>query len=206
MTRPPYSYQVTKRLVDVGLTLLVAPPALLVALVTALVLAVELRGSPIFLQRRIGLHGRPFTMYKLRTMRHPQFGEAPDYRVNDWSSFYFNPPGEEDPRVSPVGKFVRLTSIDELPNLLNVFLGDMSLVGPRPEIPEIVEQYPDEFHRRHDVLPGIAGLAQAHGRSNLNYAEIMELDLEYVDGHSLTMDISILSRTLAVVATGRGAR
>jgi lipopolysaccharide/colanic/teichoic acid biosynthesis glycosyltransferase len=197
---------VTKRLVDVGLTLLVAPLAVVVTLVAALVLAVELRGNPFFLQRRIGRHGRPFTMFKLRTMSHAGPDEASDFHVEDWSTFYFSPPGEDDPRVSRLGGLARSTSIDELPNLLNVFLGDMSLVGPRPEIPEIVGQFPDEYHRRHDVLPGIAGLAQACGRSDMSYAEIVAKDLEYVDGHCFTMDISILSRTLAVVATGRGAR
>jgi lipopolysaccharide/colanic/teichoic acid biosynthesis glycosyltransferase len=198
---------VAKRVFDVTVTLLIAPFAFIAATAMAAVLAVELRGSPFFVQQRIGLHGHPFRMYKLRTMRHLAPGEAPPaYRVCDWSTFVFSPSGVRDPRLTRWGAFARHLSIDEIPNLLNVLAGDMSLVGPRPEIPEIVAQYPPLYHRRHDVRPGIAGLAQVSGRSDLAYDDIMKYDLAYVDDHSLLMDLRILGQTVRVVLRGSGAR
>jgi lipopolysaccharide/colanic/teichoic acid biosynthesis glycosyltransferase len=197
---------VGKQLFDITVTLLVAPLATLVVAAMAVVLAFELRGNPFFVQTRIGLHGKPFRMYKLRTMRHAKPGEVTSYVVEDWKTFVFSPPGERDPRLTRWGAFARATSIDELPNLLNVFKGEMSIVGPRPEIPEIVAQYPPEYHRRHDVLPGIAGLAQVNGRSDLTYDEIVTYDLRYVDEHSVRADLHILWRTLQVVLTAAGAR
>jgi lipopolysaccharide/colanic/teichoic acid biosynthesis glycosyltransferase len=195
-----------KRIFDVTLTLLVAPCALLIAGAMALVLAWELRGNPFFLQQRIGLKGKPFTMCKLRTMRHAKPGEVRPHQVDDFDSFVFTPEGYRDPRITRWGEFARKTSIDELPNLLNVLKGEMSIVGPRPELPEIVAQYPPHYHRRHDVLPGIAGLAQVNGRSDLTYDEIATYDLAYVEHHSVLSDIHILWRTAVVVLTGSGAR
>ncbi|MBI5948862.1 MAG: sugar transferase [Chloroflexi bacterium] len=195
-----------KRVFDVVLTLLAAPFAIVIAGVMAAVLAVELRGNPIYLQRRVGLRGRPFTMVKLRTMRHAKPGETAPYVVDDWSTFVFSPPGQRDPRLTRWGAFARKTSIDELPNLINVLKGEMSLVGPRPEIPELVAQYPAAYHRRHDVRPGIAGLAQVKGRSDLTYHEIVTYDLAYVDRHSVMTDIRILLQSVLAVARGSGAR
>lgn len=195
-----------KRLFDVILTFLAAPFGIVVGGIFAVILAVELRGNPFFVQERIGLHGRPFRMYKLRTMRHAAPGEQKTYDVTDWSEFVFTPAGERDPRITRFGAIARKTSIDELPNLINVLMGEMSIVGPRPEIPEVVRQYPPEYHRRHDVLPGLAGLAQVRGRSDLPYDEIMKYDLEYVDHHSLMTDVSILFETVWTVLTGSGAR
>ena len=195
-----------KRVFDVGLTVVTAPLWVPLLVVTAVILAVELRGNPFFVQQRIGLHGRPFRMYKLRTMRHARPGEEDHYEVQDFSSFVFAPPDRPNPRITRVGAFARKTSLDELPNLLNVLKGEMSLVGPRPEIPEIVAQYPPEYHRRHDVLPGIAGLAQVNGRSDLTYDETATYDLAYVDNHSVLTDIHILVKTALSVARGSGAR
>lgn len=195
-----------KRAFDVVLTLLVAPVALVLTAAMAAILTVELRGSPFFVQERVGLHGRIFRMYKLRTMRHARPGEQPTYAVGDWKTFVFTPPNQRDPRLTRWGAFARKTSLDELPNLVNVLAGEMSLVGPRPELPEIVAQYPPEYHRRHTVRPGIAGLAQVCGRSDLTYDEIVTYDLQYVDHHSVLTDIQILWKTVRVVARGSGAR
>ena len=197
---------VSKRIMDVALTLLTAPVWLAAMLGTAVVLAVELKGNPFFLQPRIGLHGRQFTMLKLRTMRHPRPGEEDHYHVDDFKTFVFAPPDRPNPRITRIGALARKTSLDELPNLFNVLKGDMSLVGPRPEIPEIVAQYPPEYHRRHDVRPGIAGLAQVNGRSDLTYDETATYDLRYVENHSVLTDLSILLRTVLRVAKGSGAR
>jgi lipopolysaccharide/colanic/teichoic acid biosynthesis glycosyltransferase len=197
---------VSKRIFDIAVTLLIAPFALAVVAVSAIALVLELRGNPFFVQVRIGLHGKPFRMYKLRTMRHAAPGQVEDRTVKDFTTFVFSPPEVVDPRITRFGAFARKTSIDELPNLLNVLLGQMSLVGPRPEVPEIVAQYPPEYHRRHDVLPGIAGLAQVEGRSDLAYDAIITYDLAYVDNHSFCSDLRILWKTAVVVATGSGAR
>lgn len=195
-----------KRLFDVTLVLLTAPLWVPVTLIAALLLAIDLGGNPFFLQQRVGLHGRPFTMIKLRTMRHARPGKEDRYVIDDFTTFVFSPPGKPNPRITRLGAFMRKTSIDELPNLINVLKGDMSLVGPRPEIPEIVAQYPPHYHRRHEVLPGIAGLAQLNGRSDLTYDETITYDLAYVDDHSLRGDISILLKTLLAVIKGSGAR
>lgn len=195
-----------KRAFDVIITLFIAPIAALVAGIMALVLAIELRGNPVFVQERVGLNGTPFRMYKLRTMRHARGGEDKRYRIDDWSSFVFAPSGEPDPRITRWGALARKLSIDEIPNLINVLRGEMSLVGPRPEIPEIVAQYPEAYHRRHSVLPGIAGPAQVNGRSDLPYDKILQYDLAYVDHHSVLTDIRILAKTALVVAAGSGAR
>ncbi len=195
-----------KRFLDVAITLLIAPIAAIVVAVMAVVLAIDLRGNPFFIQERVGLHGKTFRMYKLRTMRHPRPGEEEHYHIEDFTTFVFTPPGERHPRLTRWGAFARKTSIDELPNLINVFRGEMSLVGPRPEIPAIVAQYPPGYHRRHDVLPGITGPAQASGRSNLTYDETLSYDLSYVEQHSVLTDLRILWRTSAVVLSGSGAR
>lgn len=195
-----------KRLFDLYVTLLIAPVAVIVVAAFAAVLAAELRGNPFFVQERIGYRGRPFRMFKLRTMRHAAPGEADRYVIQDFSTFVFSPPGQVHPRLTRFGAIARKLSIDELPNLLNVFKGEMSLVGPRPELPEIVAQYPAHYHRRHQVLPGITGLAQASGRSDLTYDETLTYDLAYVEHHSVLTDIHILWRTAAVVLTGAGAR
>jgi len=197
---------VGKRLFDVYVTLLIAPAAVVVVAVFAAVLAAELRGSPFFVQERIGYRGRPFRMFKLRTMRHAAPGEGDRYVIEDFSTFVFSPPGHVHPRLTRFGAVARKFSIDEVPNLLNVLKGEMSLVGPRPELPEIVAQYPGHYHRRHQVLPGITGLAQASGRSDLTYDETLTYDLAYVEHHSVLTDIHILWRTAAVVLTGAGAR
>lgn len=195
-----------KRVLDVYITLVAAPFWVPLMSVAAVLLAFELRGNPFFIQERVGLHGRPFRMIKLRTMRHPRPGEEDHYVVQDFSEFVFAPPDRPNPRITRFGAIARKTSIDELPNLFNVLKGEMSLVGPRPEVPEIVAQYPEEYHRRHDVLPGIAGLAQMNGRSDLTYDETATYDLDYVDHHSVLTDIKILFGTALGVARGSGAR
>lgn len=195
-----------KRVLDVALTLATLPITVVATAVFAAILAVELRGNPFFAQTRIGLYGRPFTMYKLRTMRHADEAEREEYVIEDWKAFVFSPSGHRHPRLTRWGAIARKLSIDELPNLLNVLKGDMSLVGPRPEIPEIVAQYPAAYHRRHDVRGGITGWAQINGRSDLTYDETVNYDLTYVDQHSTRMDLLILWRSVKVVFAGSGAR
>jgi len=189
----------------VAATLGVAALSPVMALIAALI-KLDSPGPVFFTQDRIGLKGKPFKMYKFRTMTaNADQIPAPPQRVNDFSTFVFHSIWP-DKRVTRVGRILRNSSLDELPQLLNVARGDMRLVGPRPDEPYLVEQYRPEFHRRHDVKPGITGLAQVNGRSDLTYSQMMAYDLKYVDHHPFRRDLSILARTLAVVTRKEGAR
>jgi len=171
----------------------------------ALAIKLDSRGPAIYSQTRVGLKGRRFTMYKYRSMSHDGHKpyETPKLEPVHFKTFVFTTPMS---RLTRVGRILRATSLDELPNFWNVLKGDMSIVGPRPEIPELVEQYPPEYHRRHDVKPGITGLAQISGRANLSYDETMQYDIEYVNHHSFTGDLRIAWLTLAAVIMRKGAR
>ena len=143
-----------------------------------------LSGAPVlFRQQRPGLRGEIFTMYKFRTMRHPHPGENP------WTT--------DELRTTAIGRVLQRTSLDELPQLINVLRGQMSLVGPRPLLAEYLDKYSPRQARRHDVRPGMTGLAQVTGRKSLPYSEKLDLDVRYVDEWSFRLDLSILFRTLA---------
>jgi sugar transferase EpsL len=149
---------------------------------TALAAALT-QGTPVlFRQQRPGLRGRPFTLYKFRTMRAPHAGEV----------WYLT----DDERLTPLGRFLRSTSIDELPELWNVLRGEMSLVGPRPLLMEYLDTYTSEERRRHDVRPGITGWAAVNGRNTLSFKERLRLDVWYVDHWSLGLDLRILVLTV----------
>jgi sugar transferase EpsL len=179
-----------KRLLDVGLVTMTAPVWLpLVAFLTPVV-SVALRGTPFFRQTRIGLNGRPFTIIKFRTMRdaHDTHGELlPDAA-----------------RLTRFGRMLRTSSLDELPELWNVLRGDMSLVGPRPLLPEYLPLYFARQARRHEVRPGMTGWAQVNGRNALSWDERLDLDVWYVDNQSILLDLRILFRTLRQVVYGEG--
>ncbi len=175
--------------------------------IVALIVRLESPGPVLFRQQRAGKDGKLFTLYKLRTMRtDPQAPDAatPVPQVSDFKEYVFEPlyGGTE---YTSIGRFLRATSLDELPNLFNVLRGEMSIVGPRPEVPELVAQYPPEYRRRHAVRPGITGLAQVSGRSGLTYHETMVYDLDYVDHQSLLRDITILLRTVPAVLSRKDA-
>ena len=146
--------------------------------------------SLIFRQARIGLHGKPFTLYKFKTMRDPRPGEDP--RTSDAQ------------RLTRWGKFLRSTSLDELPTLWNVIKGDMRLVGPRPLLPQYMPLYTPEQARRHEVKPGITGWAQVNGRNAISWEEKFMLDVWYVDNRSLWLDLKILWMTLWQVVARKG--
>jgi lipopolysaccharide/colanic/teichoic acid biosynthesis glycosyltransferase len=182
-----------------GLSLL-SPLLLLVWLLVRL----DSPGPVLFQQDRIGFRGIRFRCLKFRTMLDVDFSE--NREIHDFERFVFNPNGSRYPRLTRIGDTLRRTSVDELPQLLNVLRGDMGLVGPRPEIPEIVAQYPSEYHRRHAVRPGITGAAQVNGRADLSYAETMAHDLHYVTRRSGRLDLLLLWRTARAVGSGAGAR
>ena len=171
----------------------------------AIAIKLESRGPVFFRQERVGRHGRPFRMLKFRSMVVDAEKRVIDLRVNNVADGpYFKDPN--DPRITRVGRFLRRFSIDELPQLVNVLRGEMSLVGPRPALAHEVAEYPEWFTRRLLVPPGITGLWQVAGRYLLSFGEATRLDVYYVDHWSLGIDLKILVRTLPVILTGRGAR
>jgi lipopolysaccharide/colanic/teichoic acid biosynthesis glycosyltransferase len=194
-----------ERLIDVVIGLIGVMLFIITCPIIALAIKLDSRGPVIFTQRRIGLNGKEFTVYKYRSMSHDGHEpyETPRLRPEHFRTFVFRTP---ESRLTRVGRFLRATSLDELPNFINVLKGDMRLVGPRPEIPELVEQYPQDYHARHRVKPGITGLAQVSGRADLTYEETIQYDLDYVNNHSLTRDLWIIAKTVPVVLSRRGAR
>lgn len=181
---------VGKRLMDLALTipgLIILSP---VVIIVALAVAISLGRPVLFTQWRPGLHGKPFRMYKFRTMRE-------GYDSNGI-------PLSDEERLTPLGRFLRSTSLDELPELWNVLKGEMSLVGPRPLLMEYLDLYTPEQARRHLVPPGITGWAQVNGRNALTWEEKFALDTWYVDNWSLWLDVKILWMTVVAVLTRRG--
>lgn len=196
--------RVIKAVADRGAALLAVLVLLPVLLAIALLIRLDSRGPALFVQTRVGRHGRAFRIYKFRTM----FVDAEERltaltALNDGAGPLFKM--RSDPRITRVGRFLRRTSLDELPQLLNVVTGDMSIVGPRPPLPAEVAQYDPVTRRRLLVQPGITGLWQVHGRSDLSWEESSRLDVRYVENWSLGFDLSILVRTVRAVVQARGA-
>jgi len=182
-----------RRTIDIlvsALALALTSPLLVLAM---LAIRLESRGSVIYRQRRAGRHGRPFDVLKLRTMVDGAEHIGAGLAVN-----------ANDSRITRVGSLLRRTSLDELPNLLNVLRGEMSLIGPRPTLPAQVDQYTERQLGRLAVKPGITGWAQVNGRASLPWSERIELDLYYVEHRSLSLDLRILLRTPAMVLGGSG--
>lgn len=161
--------------------------------VAALLVRSEDKGPALFRQERVGLHGAPFDVLKLRTMIVDAASQGAGFAVTDGDS-----------RITKIGSFLRRTSIDELPQFWNVLVGDMSLVGPRPTLQYQVEQYSDRQRLRLDVKPGLTGWAQIHGRASLPWNERIELDVWYVDRQSLRLDLSIMLRTVGTIFSRNG--
>lgn len=181
--------------------ILLAPLYLLVMLIIYL----GDRGNPIFYQKRVGLNGKHFNMYKFRTMvvdaEKLKAQLMKEQNINNDMLFKM----KDDPRITKIGKFLRKTSIDEMPQLFNVFIGDMSLVGPRPPLVSEVAKYSLEDRKRLHVIPGITGQWQISGRSHTGFKEQVELDKEYIKSQNFLRDIIILFKTVPVVIFGEGA-
>jgi len=173
-----------------AIALAILSPLLLIA---AIAIKLTSPGPVVYRQRRVGRGGREFEMWKLRTMVQ---GSDP---VGVGKVVY-----RDDPRVTGPGRFLRRTSLDEIPNLVNVLRGEMAIVGPRPTIPAQVEVYTPHQNRRHKVLPGITGWAQVQGRAGIPWEERIELDVWYVDHRSPALDLRILAKTVYLVLTGQG--
>jgi lipopolysaccharide/colanic/teichoic acid biosynthesis glycosyltransferase len=186
-------HAVIRRTIDVlvsGAALLVSAPIIAVCM---LAVRLESRGHPIYRQRRVGKDGHEFDVYKIRTMvagaEHIGAGLAVT---------------EGDARITRIGALLRRTSLDELPNLVNVLRGEMTIIGPRPTVPVQVAQYTDRQRGRLAVKPGLTGWAQVNGRTSLPWSERIELDLWYIEHRTLRLDLEILVRTVKMVFTGSG--
>jgi lipopolysaccharide/colanic/teichoic acid biosynthesis glycosyltransferase len=198
-------------LVAASLCLLIACP-LLVAV--AMLIRLTTPGPALFRQTRIGRDHRPFVLYKFRSMYAGSADDVHRQYVRRLLTQDQPPTGgqrglyklEDDPRITPLGRLLRQTSIDELPQLLNVIRGDMSLVGPRPALPWEAEMMDEAHGNRFLVRPGITGLWQVSGRSSLTMRQALELDVEYARSQSFALDLLILLKTLPVVLSARGAR
>ena len=162
-------------------------------LVAAVAIKLGSRGPVFYRQRRVGQSGREFEMLKLRTMVEGSDPIGVGTVVT-----------RDDPRVTRTGRVLRRTSLDEIPNLVNVLRGEMAIVGPRPTIPAQVRDYTSRQHRRHEVRPGITGWAQVQGRAGIPWEERIELDVWYVDHRSAALDARILARTVRLVLSGQG--
>lgn len=186
MSTPARPYR-AKRLLDLAILALVALPALALALLCAIAVRLTSRGPVLFLQERVGLNGRPFVVWKFRTMLN---GDNPVIPTAD--------------RITGVGRVLRRTSLDELPQLVNVARGEMSIVGPRPTLEYQVRRWTDRQRGRLNVRPGLTGLAQVSGRNDLSWPERIEYDLTYVQSQSILTDLRIIGRTAAAMVVGEG--
>lgn len=188
---------ILKRGFDIAFSIIGLIPAIPIVLVTSLAIMLESPGTPFYFQKRLGLLGKEFNVIKLRSMRL-------DAEKNgaQWAD-------KNDNRITKVGCFIRKTRVDELPQLVNVLKGDMSIIGPRPERKIFVDEFSKElpeFPKRMEVKPGLTGWAQINGGYDITPGEKLELDLYYIKHKSLKMDLAILLKTVGIVLTGEGAR
>ncbi len=197
ISKPMKTYDVLVRIMDVICSIIGLAIAIPLTLIFGLIIYIEDKGNIIYSQERLGKDGKVFKVRKLRSMRM----DAEKYGAQ-WAQ-------DNDPRVLKVGKFIRKTRIDELPQLLNVLQGDMSIIGPRPERPMFTMQFEDEipgFVDRLAIKPGLTGWAQVNGGYDITPEEKLKLDLYYIKNRSIVLDIKIVIKTFGVLLTGSGAR
>ena len=183
-----------KRLLDILVSLIALPFVLLAIAVMAPFICLEDKGPVFYNAPRVGRNGKAFKMFKLRSM----YVNAPDIRLADGSTYN----GEDDPRVTKIGRFMRKTSIDELPQFLNILLGDMSLIGPRPDPLDWLDRYPEDIRVFLTVRPGITGYSQAYYRNSADGEEKMRHDAYYATHCTFWLDVKILFKTVATVLLG----
>jgi len=209
-------YRLIKRMFDLTVCIFLLPIILIPMAIISILIVLDSSGSPIFVQERVGYGGRRFRMYKFRTMRnninvakHRAFMQLyvagqvavetdPDHRVAK-----FKPIHQND--LTKLGRLLRKTSLDELPQIFNVINGDMSLIGPRPNVPWEVEAYKPWHYDRLDAVPGITGLAQVMGRSDISFDNIARYDIQYVKNQAIHFDFWIMWRTVSAILKGAGA-
>lgn len=185
-----------KRLFDLVTVILFFPFFGLILIFVGLAIVIDNKGPVIYSSKRLGKNGKVFKMYKFRSMK----VNAPDLRNSDGSTFN----SENDPRVTRVGRFLRKTSIDELPQIVNVLKGDMSLIGPRPDLDSQIDFYDLKTETKFKVRPGLTGYAQVHGRNLVNWEDKVKLDRIYVEKLTFGMDFKIFFKTIKIVLFAKG--
>ena len=197
-------YEVIKRIIDIVASftgLIVLSPLMLVV---SILIKLESKGEVIFKQKRVGLNGKEFYMYKFRSMViNAEELKAELESQNEMSGPMFKM--KDDPRITKIGKFIRKTSIDELPQLINVIKGDMSLVGPRPSLPKEVKKFEQWMMERLEVKPGLTCIWQVSGRNNIDFEDWMKLDIKYVRERSFKLDIKLILKTVLVLFGDKNA-
>lgn len=185
-----------KRILDITISIILLPLLLLVILIVSPIIYIEDKGSIFYNGKRLGKNGKIFKMFKFRTMK----VNSIDIRNNDGSTYN----AEDDPRLSKIGKILRKTSIDELPQILNVLIGQMSLIGPRPDLPEHIKLYTDNEKRKLTVKPGITGYNQAYYRNSIPWKAKLRNDVYYVDNITFILDMKIVLKTIDTVINKKG--
>lgn len=204
-----------KRSLDIGICVLILPFALVLMALVSLFIIFDSPGSPIYVQERVGKCGKRFLIYKFRSMRTGEVDPTEqsfmqsyiqgNLRISELTGGKAKYKPNNTERITRVGRLLRKTSLDELPQIINIIRGEMSLVGPRPNVPWEVACYNDWHFQRLETLPGITGLAQVHGRSELTFDDIVKYDVKYIENQSILLDIKILWSTVICVLTRQGA-
>lgn len=198
-------YRVIKRAFDFVVALIASVITIPVFLLIAIAIKVDSRGPVFFVHHRVGKDGKPLSLLKFRTMVVGAEEMIKNFNPEQEKEWQENFKLENDPRITRIGKFLRKTSLDELPQLYNILIGNLSFVGPRPVTKEEIEKYGENKVKVLSVTPGLTGWWACNGRSNIDYEERMKLELYYVDHASLSLDIKILFKTVGVIATHEGA-
>jgi len=193
-----------KRIADIIISIVVIICTLPLTLAVGIIIKLTSKGPVFFGQKRFGMNKRPFTLYKFRSM----VADAEELKAALAAKNEMDGPAfkiKDDPRITKIGRFIRKMSIDELPQLINVLRGEMSLVGPRPPLPDEVEQYEWLFRKRLSIKPGLTCIWQVSGRNDVSFEEWMEMDRQYVENWSLSLDAKILLKTIPTVLLAKGA-
>ncbi|MDI9217008.1 MULTISPECIES: sugar transferase [Clostridium] len=198
-------YSLIKRLADIVLSLLGLVILSPVFLIVAIVIRIDSKGKIIFGHKRIGKNMKEINVYKFRTMYENANEIFNNFTEEQKQEYYINFKLDNDPRITKVGDFLRRTSLDELPQLINIIKGDMSIVGPRPIVKKEIPKYGEYAETVFSVLPGLTGYWQANGRSDTTYEERVQMDMHYIQNRSLLMDIKIIFKTFVSVIKKEGA-
>ncbi len=199
-------YIVAKRVWDIVLSIIGIAICIIPAIIIMLLIVIDSPGAPIYIHRRIGKNGKPLLLLKFRTMYRDAYNMMGKFTPEQMAEWRKNFKIEGDPRITRIGKFLRRSSIDELPQLLNILKGELSIVGPRPVVDEELERYGENKEKFLSVTPGLTGYWQAYARSNCTYEQRMEMELYYVENANFWWDIKIMFATVGAVLRRHGAK